>query len=79
MPEEPPNTSQENVVRLDPAVDAAKRTIVALQKIELPQGLNDDIVTMAVCLLRLAGYRINDQTGEGHPNATPATIKPAND
>lgn len=73
--DKPPEVNPENIVRLDPAVEAAKRTIAALQKIELPQELNDDVVTMAVVILKLAGYRINDQTNENHPN----TIKPAND
>lgn len=62
--------SDDNAIRLDPAVDAAKRTIALLQAqtLRLPKELNDDIVTMTIVILRLAGYRVTDQTGEGHPN-----------
>ncbi len=58
----------DEAIRLDPAVDAAKRTIAVLSTIQLPNGLNDDIVTMAIVILRLAGYQIEDKTGENIPN-----------
>lgn len=49
---------------LDPAVAAAKRLIAK----ELPSDINDDVVTIAIVVLRLAGYQIEDRTGEGVPN-----------
>ena len=65
-------TASTNAIRLDPAVDAAKRTIAALPALQLPKDANEDIITMVVVILRLAGYQVADHTGEGHPNTTPA-------
>lgn len=53
---------------LDPAVEAAHRLIA---RKDLPSDINNDVITMAVVILRIAGYEITDSTGEGIPNTTP--------
>lgn len=59
MPDEIP----EGAIRLDPAVDAAKRTVAKLNNgLKLDHELNDDIITMAVVILRLSGHQIVDKT-----------------
>jgi hypothetical protein len=59
----------DNAIRLDPAVAAAKRVMAQLHTMPvLPPGFNDDVVTMVIVILRLAGHQITDQTGEGVPN-----------
>ena len=48
---------------LDPAVDAAKRTVAKLNAgLELDQELNNDIIQMCVVILQLAGHTVTDKT-----------------
>lgn len=52
-----------NAIRLDPAVDSAKRIVAALNdgSLKLNKDVNNDVITMAVVILRLAGYQVGDQ------------------
>lgn len=60
MPDEP---IPEGAIHLDPAVDAAKRTVAKLNNgLKLDRELNDDIITMAVVILRISGHQIVDKT-----------------